>query len=153
MQIFIQTLNKTQYSLDVTPDDTVGSIKLRLFDKEKIPIESQVLMFSGKVLEDGATLRSYEIARESSIHLAQKVVNNSGTSSSVPSRSPLGSAAAGDRPISAPTAAARPGSSTTTTTTSTTANRPSSAPAPGQQQQQQQRQQQGQKKGWKCLVL
>lgn len=72
MQIFVKTLTGKTITLDVEPGDTVETIKAKILE---ISPEQQRLFFAGRQLENGRTLRDYNIQSESEIFLQ---LNNNG---------------------------------------------------------------------------
>ena len=60
-------------SIDVDTTSTVAAIKQRIKEKEGVPLEQQQLIFSGMTLADDRQLSSYNIQRESTVHLVIKV--------------------------------------------------------------------------------
>ena len=70
MQIFVETQTRT-IALEVELSDTIGDVKIKIQEEERIPPEKQRLWFTGVQLEDNHTVSGYNIQRECTLHLAR----------------------------------------------------------------------------------
>ena len=73
--LIIKTLSGKTTTLAISTFDTIEMIRTKIQEKEEIPIEQQRLIFAGKTLEDGHTLRELEIHCGDILHL---VLNSGG---------------------------------------------------------------------------
>ena len=70
-RIYINIISGGIITLDVLLSDTIKKKKKKIYDKERIPIDQQKLFLDGIQLEDGKSISSYNIRKESSIILIQ----------------------------------------------------------------------------------
>ena len=78
MQIFIKTLTGRTVSIVVEEDDTILNVKMKLQEKDDVPVDEQRLIFGGHQLEDKHTLKYYNIQRDSTIHLVLRLPGGGG---------------------------------------------------------------------------
>lgn len=70
MQIFVKAATGKTTTLDVEEAETVENVMAKINDKEDIAVDQQKLVYEGKTLEKGKTLKDYGITNEATIHVA-----------------------------------------------------------------------------------
>lgn len=69
MRIFIKTITGFTITLDVEPYDSVQNLKIKIQDKQNVPLANQRLIFAGQLLEDARTLSECNIENYATMHL------------------------------------------------------------------------------------
>ena len=67
MKIIIKTANDESTTLEVEELDTIENIKLKIKENKNIPLEKQILIYEGQLLEDNKTLAYYNNISEESV--------------------------------------------------------------------------------------
>jgi len=119
MKITIKTLQQQQFTLEITTEDTVLSVKQKIEQQEKHPIAWQKLIHAGKVLEDDAKVSSYNISESDFLVL---MVRKPAASSAAPAKTTT--------PPTQPTTTTTPATTAATTSASTPATTSTSIPTP-----------------------
>ncbi|XP_073696632.1 ubiquitin-like protein ISG15 [Garra rufa] len=58
---------------DVTVEETVDQLKTKIYNKERVPEDQQVLIYEGKPLESGKKLRDYSIKSGDTIQMTLRL--------------------------------------------------------------------------------
>ena len=69
MQIFIKTLTGKTLAIDADLKWKVKDLKAQIHTKEGMKVEQQKLVYGGRALADEQTLQSYNITKESTLHV------------------------------------------------------------------------------------
>ena len=73
MQIFIKSLNGKTFIINIESSDSIETLKSKIQEKEGIPMDSQILIISNKVLANKKPISFYNIKSESNINLSLKI--------------------------------------------------------------------------------
>jgi ubiquitin C len=74
VHIIVKTLEGTSVEIDIDEEDTIETLKYKIYEKEGISVENQRLIYERKKLDDHKTLSDYKMKEFSSIHLVKAAV-------------------------------------------------------------------------------
>ncbi len=67
-QVFVRNEKGQTKTYDVDVNETVNQLQTKIYNKERVPVDQQRLIFNGRQLESGKKLQEYDIASGSTIH-------------------------------------------------------------------------------------
>ena len=70
--IYVKLPNGEKTHLTVHPEDSISTVKGRIETRAGVPVEQQSLVFLGKLLEDGLTLKDYNICEAVTIDVHRR---------------------------------------------------------------------------------
>nr|XP_023689131.1 polyubiquitin-like [Paramormyrops kingsleyae] len=73
IQVFLKTVNGTIHTYEITPGETVSEFKRKVFNKERVAVDQQRLIYEGRQMEDGKKLEDYDVTNESTIFLTLRL--------------------------------------------------------------------------------
>ena len=73
-QLFVRTLSGVTITLDVEPNDTIATVKSKIFSKDGTPAQQQCLAFASKQLHDACSLHDYGIGRDCTLQLSGRLL-------------------------------------------------------------------------------
>lgn len=71
--VFVKDLSGNEATIPVTPQETIEKFKEKYLCIKGVPIDNQRWMFSGKQLEEGRSFEDYQIKKESTLHMINKL--------------------------------------------------------------------------------
>ncbi|KAF2660860.1 UV excision repair protein Rad23 [Lophiostoma macrostomum CBS 122681] len=123
MKITFKDLKQNKFVIDAEPSETIGQLKAKIQEDKGWDVAQQKLIYSGKILQDGNTVESYNIEEKGFIVCMVSKPKPSAASSSKPAPS-----------TPAPAAAQTPAAPAAPAQSSASPNAPGTpSPAPAQQ--------------------
>ena len=72
--VVVKSLEGSSIEIEVDEEDTIETLKQKIFEKQGISVESQRLIYERKKLDDHKTLSDYHMKEYSAIHLVKAAV-------------------------------------------------------------------------------
>ncbi|XP_057181818.1 polyubiquitin-like [Triplophysa rosa] len=73
MQVFVKNEKGITSTYDVNPNETVDQLQREIYNKERVPVDQQRLIFNGRQLESGRMLQDYDITNQNTIHMTLRL--------------------------------------------------------------------------------
>ncbi|KAM3262880.1 hypothetical protein ACQJBY_053177 [Aegilops geniculata] len=74
INIMVKTLNDRIITTEVEGEDSIYSVKVKVFNETNVPPGRQCLIYAGNVMEDGRTLADYDVPNGSTIYLVSRLM-------------------------------------------------------------------------------
>ncbi|CAD8186805.1 unnamed protein product [Paramecium pentaurelia] len=78
-QVFIKTLAGKTITVSAEYNQTIKELKKTIYERCGIPPQQQRLIFGGKILDDQKKVEDYNIQKESTIHMAERLKGGNST--------------------------------------------------------------------------
>lgn len=72
--VIVKTLDGTSVEIDIDEEDTIETLKYKIYQTQGISVENQRLIYDRKKLDDHKTLSDYKMKEYSFIHLVKAAV-------------------------------------------------------------------------------
>ncbi|TDL25989.1 UV excision repair protein Rad23 [Rickenella mellea] len=106
MKVTIKTLQQKQFQIDAEGSDTIGDLKTKILESQGHTVESQKLIYAGKVLSDDKTVESCKIKEKDFVVLmvskAKPAAAPAASTSSTPAAAPPPAEPAAPAPAASP---------------------------------------------------
>ncbi|KAF4074708.1 hypothetical protein AMELA_G00242290 [Ameiurus melas] len=73
LQVFVRNEKGQTKTYDVTEDETVDELMMKVYQKERVAVDQQRLIYAGRQLDSGKTLQYYNIVSGSTIHMTLRL--------------------------------------------------------------------------------